>query len=283
MKSYPDRIATVKKTSEILGNFSVHAKKNFGQNFMVSPVIPERIANHPKITANTLVIEVGPGLGALTEFLLEKAKKVICYEIDKTLIPVLNDNFKDKNNFEIINADFLKVNIDEIQMEDYSNVIVVSNLPYYITSEILIKILSSTLKIDIIAMMQKEVAQRILKAKGGEENELSLASKYYSNVSKWCEVSKNDFFPKPHIDSTVLFFEKKEIDKKIDFMKWIRILMNQRRKTISNNLKGIISDKIRDDIYTSLNISPIARIDELSYGTIVDLIMKLDEVSTNEK
>ena len=149
-----ERIATVKKTSEILRSFSFFMKKNYGQNFLVVPKVPEYIANNIGIDKETLVIEIGPGVGALTEFLLEKAKKVICYEIDKDLIPILKEVFKDFDNFEVINKDFLKVDLSkEIDFSIYKKVVVASNLPYYITSEILIRLFKEDYPFVIAAMM----------------------------------------------------------------------------------------------------------------------------------
>ena len=168
----------------------------------------QRNVNKIDIDKETLVIEIGPGVGALTQCLLEKVKKVICYEIDETLIPILKEVFKEYDSLEVINKDFLKVDLEkEVDLTSYKKVVVASNLPYYITSEILIKLFVMDYPFSIAAMMQKEVAKRIIKSNGGkDENELTLCSKYFTTYKLIKEVSKNDFFPKPNVDSSVLLF-----------------------------------------------------------------------------
>lgn len=268
-----DRIATIKKTTEILHKYSINAKKSFGQNFMIAPTIPQVISEHPSITKETLVIEIGPGIGALTQFLLEKAKKVICYEIDSDLIPVLQNELASYDNLIINNQDFLKVDLKEIDFGDYKNVVVVSNLPYYITSELLIKLLLDEKNFTILAMMQKEVAQRILKGSRGEENELTVFAKYFSKISKVTEVSKNDFFPRPNVNSTVLCFEKMIVDYGEEFVQIIKILFSQRRKTIGNNLKKWFSDdKKVQTILEESNITVLTRVDELDWNQLLKLV-----------
>lgn len=275
-----ERIATVKKTSEILRDFSFSMKKNYGQNFLVVPKVPEYIASNIDIDKETLVIEIGPGVGALTEFLLERAKKVICYEIDKELIPILKEVFKDCDNLEVVHKDFLKVNLsDEINFNEYKKVVVASNLPYYITSEILIRLFKEEYPFVIAAMMQKEVAHRILKSKGGkDENELTLCAKYFTDFYLLKEVSKNDFFPKPNVDSTVLLFKKKEgVTKREEYIKLIRALYNQRRKTIWNNLKDCVESKEKlEEKLLKLNIDKGIRVEELEFKDILRLLEEVE-------
>ena len=271
-----ERIATVKKTSEILHDFSFLMKKNYGQNFLVVPKVPEYIANNIGIDKETLVIEIGPGVGALTEFLLENAKKVICYEIDKELIPILKEVFKDKDNLEVVHKDFLKVDLNkDIDFSEYKKVVVASNLPYYITSEILIRLFKEEYPFVIAAMMQKEVAHRILKSKGGkDENELTLCAKYFTEFSLLKEVSKNDFFPKPKVDSTVLLFKKKEgVTLREEYIKLIRALYTQRRKTIWNNLKDEVESKEElERTLEELMIERTTRVEELEFKDILRLL-----------
>lgn len=273
-----ERIATVKKTSEILSSFSFFMKKNYGQNFLISPNVPSYISEHSNIDKETLVIEIGPGVGALTQFLLEKAKKVICYEIDKDLIPILKEVLKEYDNLEVINRDILKVDLEkEINFNEYKNVVIASNLPYYITSEILIKLFKIDYPFTIVAMMQKEVAKRILKSDGGkDENELTLCSKYFTDYKLLKEVSKNDFFPRPKIDSTVLIFKKKEnVLNGVDFINFINVLYEQRRKTIWNNLKGLFETKEEMEIYLEkLQIEKATRVEELSFETIAKMFIE---------
>jgi len=269
-----ERIATVDVTRSILEKYQINPKNRYGQNFLVVPTIPSLVSELDEINNNSLVIEIGPGLGSLTQFLLEKAKKVICYEIDTQLADILKDTLKDYDNLEIVNQDFLSVDINTLDIKGYDNVVFVSNLPYYITSEILIKLLQAPLKFNIIAMMQKEVARRILDKK--DLNELVIYSHLFSNISKVTEVSKNDFFPKPNVDSTILRFEKKDILNKDQYIGIINSLFKQRRKTIFNNLKEINGNEISDyfiDYVLSINkLTRLTRIDDLSINQIFDLI-----------
>ena len=271
-----DRIATVKKTSEILRSFSFSMKKNYGQNFLVVPTVPLDIVNKIDIDKETLVIEIGPGVGALTQCLLEKAKKVICYEIDETLIPILKEVFKEYDSLEVINKDFLKVDLEkEVDLTSYKKVVVASNLPYYITSEILIKLFVMDYPFSIAAMMQKEVAKRIVKGNGGkDENELTLCSKYFTTYKLIKEVSKNDFFPKPNVDSSVLLFNKKDnIKDRQKFVNVIKVLFSQRRKTIYNNLKPLFDDTSEIEKFLNrLNIDKLTRVEDLSFDKIVEIV-----------
>lgn len=271
-----DRIATVKKTSEILRSFSFSMKKNYGQNFLVVPTVPLDIVNKIDIDKETLVIEIGPGVGALTQCLLEKAKKVICYEIDETLIPILKEVFKDYDSLEVINKDFLKVDLEkEVDLTSYKKVVVASNLPYYITSEILIKLFVMDYPFSIAAMMQKEVAKRIVKSNGGkDENELTLCSKYFTTYKLIKEVSKNDFFPKPNVDSSVLLFNKKDnIKDRQKFVNVIKVLFSQRRKTIYNNLEPLFDDNSEIEKFLNrLNIDKLTRVEDLSFNKIVEIV-----------
>ena len=186
-------IATVDETREILTKYCINPKERYGQNFLVSPKVPTLVSNNSLIGKETLVIEIGPGLGSMTQFLAQSAKKVLCYEIDSSLCSILKDIFSNIHNVEIKNSDFLKVDLKNIPIEGYSNVVIVSNLPYYITSDILCKIFLSGFKCDCIAMMQKEFAHRILNKK--DINELVLYSHMFNEVSILTEVTKNDFFP----------------------------------------------------------------------------------------
>ena len=269
-----DRIATIKRTKEILDKYQFRMKKNYGQNFMIVPKVPLLIANHPVLDKDATVIEVGPGVGALTQCLLEKVKRVVCYEIDKELIPILENELSEYPNLEIHNQDFLKVNLEDFKDE---KIVIVSNLPYYLTSEIIIKALSTSKKMDVIAMMQKEVAKRILTASGGkEENELTLYSKYFAEVTKLTDVSKNDFFPRPNVDSMVLIFRKKDVPSE-KFVNGIKVIFSQRRKTIYNNLKQYLNDEQRVlSLLDELNIEKNKRVEELDWETILKLIDKLE-------
>ena len=262
-------VATVKKTNEIMVEFGLHAKKNFGQNFLVVQKTVTDIIDLANIDEDSVIIEIGPGIGALTDVLLDRFKKVICFEIDKSLIEPLKHTFSDKDNFELYNEDILKVDLDKFINENLKNekVVIFSNLPYYITSEILTKLFVIKGVHQVVTMMQKEVAHRILKAdKGKDENELTLLAKHYCDFKLIKEVSKNDFFPKPHIDSTVLSFTIKENVPNIN--ETVKILFKQRRKTIYNNLTENYEKDFVINMLNKLNLNVSLRSEDL---TIIDI------------
>ena len=266
-------VATVKKTNEILVQFGLHAKKNFGQNFLVVQKTVNDIIELSDIDKDSVIIEIGPGVGALTDVLLDKFKRVICFEIDSSLIEPLQYTFSDKDNFELYNKDILKVDLNKFIEDNLKNekVVIFSNLPYYITSEILIKLFNCKNVTKIVTMMQKEVAHRILTAdKGKDENELTLLAKHYCDFKLVKEVSKNDFFPKPHIDSTVLAFKIKQ--NVSDINEIIKVLFKQRRKTIYNNLSSEYNKNFVLDLLKKLKIDQNKRSEDL---TVLD-IEKID-------
>lgn len=232
-----------KKIIQILEKNHFNLKKKFGQNFIIDENIINNIISKSNIDSNTLVIEVGPGAGALTYKLADVAKKVICYEIDETLKDVLSDVLFDKDNVEVIYQDFLKANVsDKIKDEKYDRLYVVGNLPYYITTPIIIKLIEDKINVDkIIVMVQKEVGERF-KAKPGSKDysSLSIFLNYYFEVTKIMDISRNIFIPKPNVDSIVVLFSKKESKQELKnentFFKLIRDSFKQKRKTIKNNL-----------------------------------------------
>lgn len=238
-----------KKLKENLAEENFYFKKKFGQNFIVDKNIIHNIISKANIDKNTLVIEIGPGAGSLTQELDKVSGHVIAYEIDKTLKPILEKaNFQ---NTEIIYEDFLKRNIKEdLKKHDFKKTYVVANLPYYITTPIIIKLIQDKLNIDkIVVMVQKEVGNRF-KAKPNtkEYNSLSIFLNYYFTVEKLLDVSKNVFIPKPNVDSIVVSFTKKENKVKVDneqiFFKLVKDAFKQKRKTLKNNLKNYDLNKI---------------------------------------
>lgn len=240
-----------KKMTEELNKENFNFKKKFGQNFIVDKNIIHSIISKSKIDKDTLVIEIGPGGGSLTTELDKLSGHVISYEIDKTLKPILEKH--NLNNTTIIYEDFLKRNIKEdLKNFSYKKTYVVANLPYYITTPIIIKLIEDKLNIDkIVVMVQKEVGDRF-KAKPNtkEYNSLSIFLNYYYTVEKLLDVSKNVFIPKPNVDSIVVSFTKKENQVKVDneeiFFKLVRDSFKQKRKTLKNNLKGYNLKKIEE-------------------------------------
>ena len=240
-----------KKMTEELNKENFNFKKKFGQNFIVDKNIIHSIISKSNIDKDTLVIEIGPGAGSLTTELDKISGHVLAYEIDKTLKPILEKH--NLNNTTIIYEDFLKRNIEEdLKKYSYEKTYVVANLPYYITTPIIIKLIEDKLNIDkIVVMVQKEVGDRF-KAKPStkEYNSLSIFLNYYYTVEKLLDVSKNVFIPKPNVDSIVVAFTKKENKVKVDneqiFFKLVRDSFKQKRKTLKNNLKGYNLEKIEE-------------------------------------
>ena len=241
-------IATPSRTKEILEKFDLFAKKNYGQNFLTEPGIVSKIANHAVVSDHTIVIEIGPGIGALTQMLSQVAKKVIAYEIDERLPEVLAYSLEDCDNVEIILEDFMTVDLKAI-VDQYpeDDVVVAANLPYYITTPILFKIFESNADIKrITVMMQKEVADRfIARVNTKDYNALSVISAYRCEMSKVMNVPKNVFMPKPNVDSAVLQFRFKPqtIENENEFFEMVKACFKQRRKTIYNNLGEYFDDK----------------------------------------
>ena len=230
-------------------NFAV--QKKYGQNFLVDTNILEGIVNAAEITKDDVVLEIGPGMGSLTQYLLEAAKEVIAVEVDKMLIPILKDNLKEYDNLTLIHGDVLKLDLDEILKGQ--RVKVVANLPYYITTPIVMELLEKQENIEsITVMVQKEVAQRMQEGPGSKSyGALSLAVQFYSKPEIVLNVSKHCFLPKPDVDSAVIkldIYKKEERPvqaKDAEFMFClIRAAFNQRRKTLLNALSNDAGTKI---------------------------------------
>ena len=238
----------IQETKFILKKYNLKANKNLGQNFLINREVLETIVSSAQIGDKDLVIEIGPGLGTLTEFLLEKTKKVICVEIDKNMINVLQDRFALYNNIEIINEDILKLNLNEIienekQKHEIKNVKIVANLPYYITTPIVMKLLEDRLKIESITIMiQKEVADRLIDKPGGKNcGAITYSINYYAEPEGIMDVDKSSFIPEPEVTSKVLKLKirntpKVQVDDPEKMFKIIKCAFLQRRKTLLNAL-----------------------------------------------
>ena len=269
-----------KKIKEELENKNFNLKKKFGQNFIVDENIIDSIVNKAQITKNTLVLEIGPGAGSLTYKLAKLAKNVICYEIDTTLKEILENNLREYNNVEIIYEDFLKANVlDKLKEYDFKQLYVVANLPYYITTPILIKIIEDNILVDkIVVMVQKEVGDRFkAKPNSKDYSSLSVYLNYYFNTKKLLDVSRNVFMPKPNVDSIVVEFTKKERKKLKDeqlFFKLVRDAFKQKRKNLRNNLKGYNLDKI-EEVLKKYNFDLTARAEQLDIDVFIDIANNL--------
>ena len=252
-------IGTPKKTFEILKKHGFTFKKSLGQNFLIDSNILNRIVDGAGVDKTVGVIEIGPGIGSLTEALAKKAKKVISFEIDGRLLPILAETLVDYNNVEIINNDILKVDVDNIiaeKMSDCDKIMVVANLPYYITTPILTHLIENTEKIDdYVVMMQREVANR-LNAKVGTKdyNSLTILLNYYTDVEYLFTVPKKVFVPAPNVESAVVKImtkEKKEFEVDQKFFKFVRSCFVQRRKTLLNNLISSYGKDKKQDLQAS--------------------------------
>lgn len=234
-----------KETMFILNKYKISASKSLGQNFLINDEVIEKIINSANISNEDLIIEIGPGLGTLTKRLLEKAKKVIAIELDKRMITILEERFSLYDNFELINNDILKVNLKEIiqKAEGVKNVKVVANLPYYITTPIIMKLLEDRLNIEsITVMVQKEVAKRLTAEPGSKGvGAITYAVNYYCIPEEITLVPNSSFIPEPEVESEVIKLNlRKEIPVKIQneelFFKFIKASFMQRRKTLVNGI-----------------------------------------------
>lgn len=273
-------ISSKKYVDETLRANNLVANKALGQNFLVESEIASYIVDSANITKETCVIEIGPGLGALTEFAIKKAGLLMAFEIDKNMVNILTKTFENEDNILINNIDFLKVDIEktieEINQKGYNDIVVLSNLPYYITSKLLNKILVNDIKIrSIVTMMQKEVGQKILKPEKKDYNLLSIILDYQFDVSVVKYVGKNSYLPRPEIDSIVLKFERVQPRYEVNFKTLIDVsnaLLAARRKTVSNNLKPVFNNQEElNNCLEKLSILPNTRIEQLTIKNIVDI------------
>ncbi len=243
------KIANPANTIDIIKKYDFNFQKKFGQNFLIDTHVLDKICSESGLGKNDLAIEIGPGIGALTQYLAITAKAVVAVEIDKNLLPILGDTLKDYKNTELINADFLKVDLEKLIDEciqkygEFDNIRIIANLPYYITTPIIMNVLESHTHIDsITVMIQKEVADRMQAAPGSKNyGALSLAVQYYSDPYVVAFVPQNCFIPRPKVGSSVIrldiYKDKpiKTVNEKLMFQ-IIRAGFNQRRKTLVNSL-----------------------------------------------
>lgn len=240
-----------KETMFILKKYNISANKSLGQNFLVDDNVIENIVESANIAKDDLVIEIGPGLGTLTARLLEKAKKVIAIELDNRMINILNDRFSLYENFELINEDVLKVDLRKLISENKAQKVkVVANLPYYITTPIIMKLLEDKLEIEsITVMIQKEVAKR-LTAKPGDKlsGAITYSVNYYCEPEEVVTVPNSSFIPEPEVESEVIKLKLRkeppvQIKNEEIFFKLIKASFMQRRKTLIN---GITNSEIME-------------------------------------
>ena len=280
----------LEETNFIMKKYKIKANKGLGQNFLIDSQVIEKIVECSNIEKEDLVIEIGPGLGTLTKYLLEKAGKVICIELDEKMIEILNDRFFLYNNFELINQDVLKVNLNEIIKNaknglNIKNAKIVANLPYYITTPIIMKLLEEKLDLEsITVMVQKEVADRLIEIPGGKNTgAITYAVYYYASSSEILEVPQNSCIPEPEVVSKVIKLNiRKEppiqVKNKDLMFKIIKFAFMQRRKTLLNSLtnSGIFNSKEEGiDILKKANVDINVRAEKLTlqdFANISDLM-----------
>ena len=287
------RIADYSVTKAVLERHGFTFKKSFGQNFLTDTNILQKIVDTAEIDKNVNVIEIGPGIGALTEFLAENAAEVVAFEIDERLVPILEDTLRDHDNIKVINEDVLKADL-QTRVKEFKNpnlpIKVVANLPYYITTPILMHLIESKIPFaEFVVMMQKEVADRIsaepnTKAYGS----LSIAVQYYMTAKVAFVVPRTVFVPAPNVDSAILKMTRHEqplVEVKDEdfFFRVSKISFVHRRKTLWNNLTSHFgkSEEVKTKLEQALenaNIKPSIRGEALSIPDIARLSDALREV-----
>lgn len=271
------------ETEFLLNKYKLKANKSLGQNFLINEQIIDDIVRVADVNENDLIIEIGPGLGSLTSKLADNAKKVIAIELDQNMIEILKERFSLYKNVELIHGDIMKVDLKEIIGEE-KNVKIVANLPYYITTPIVMKLLEENLKMEsITVMVQKEVGERFCANPDGKEyGAITVSINYYSNPKIVLEVPKDNFNPIPEVDSCVVQLKLKENhielnDKKL-FFRLIKTAFSQRRKNIGNSLTGIGMTKQEvKEMLEALGLDINLRAENLSinqYAQIANYIAK---------
>lgn len=258
-------MSVLKDTKFIMDKYHITANKNLGQNFLIDDDTVSGIVDVANVSKDDLIIEIGPGLGTLTKELLDRAGKVICIELDKRMIEILNDRFSMYDNFKVLNDDVLKVNLKElIAKEKIKTTKIVANLPYYITTPIIMKLLEDRLDIETITVMiQKEVADRLVTKPGtGDTGAITYAIHYYTNPKRVLEVPNTAFIPEPKVNSTVISLEvlkepKVAVKSEEKLFEVIKTAFMQKRKTLLNALANSNKYGSKEQICKTLELLSI--------------------------
>ena len=283
-------LSNINVVREILSRHGFHFSKALGQNFIVNPEVCPRIAYESGVDKDMCALEIGPGIGVLTKELAKRAKRVLAVEIDEALPPVLAETLAEFDNVTVLSADVLKIDVLKTAREHFGDTpfVVCANLPYYITSPILMKLLEEGCGAEsITVMVQKEAAQRIAAKPGTRDcGALTAAIHYYSEPEKLFDVGKNSFVPAPKVDSSVIRLKiRKEPPVSVPdekyFFKVIRSSFGQRRKTLANSVSGGLG-LTKDEILCALErcgLSPTARAEELSLEDFAAFSAALAEIT----
>ena len=285
-----EKLSNPQKTIEVLQKYNFSFQKKFGQNFLIDPHVLDKIIAAAEITKDDFVLEIGPGIGTLTQYLAEAAREVVAVEIDSTLIPILEDTLNAYDNVSVINEDVLKVDLRKLAEERNGGkpIKVVANLPYYITTPIIMSLFESHVPLkSLTVMVQKEVALRMQAGPGTKDyGALSLAVQYYASPYLAANVPPNCFMPRPNVGSAVIRltrFEETPVqvkDEKLLF-RLIRASFNQRRKTLQNGLVNsqeldFTKEQVAAAIAT-LGVSPSVRGEALTLEQFAALAHALSE------
>lgn len=286
-------IATPTKTAEIMRKYDITMKKSLGQNFLIEPTILDKMIQSSDITKETTVIEIGPGIGALTEYLALSAKEVLAFEIDPRFVNILSDTLSDYDNVKVIHEDILQVNFGDEQfnhLREATDLVVVANLPYYITTPIIMHLLDSNLPFNRLAMMmQKEVAERMTALVGTKAyNSLTIAIQNRMEAEISFIVPKNVFIPKPNVDSAVLLLTRREkplveVDDPKAFEQFVQLAFTQRRKTLWNNIRNYYKDGEAEqdelsEAFEQAEIDPKRRAETLTVFEFEKLFNKIKNI-----
>ena len=270
-------IASFNKTKAILDEFGLSAQKKFGQNFLIDANIVNKIAQYA-CDLDTISVEIGPGIGSLSEFLALNSKKVYAHEIDQHLLPVLAKTLAAYDNIAIIEGDFLKVDFKKMPYFN-DEIVVCANLPYYITTPILFKLIDSKLRIKkIVIMVQKEVGERFKAQVGTKDyNALSVILQSRFDIKEVAKVPRHLFYPAPKVDSAVISFEKKEAPLVID-EELVKCAFQKRRKTLYNNLKEKYTQAVISHLFNSLDLKADVRAEALDVLTFCKMSEVIKDV-----
>ena len=280
------QIANVSATRHILKKFNLRASKRLGQNFLIDAEVVRAIVNAAEISEGEDVLEIGPGIGTLTQGLLEAGAKVTAVELDKKLPAVLAETLEGYENFQLVQGDILKVDISELMPQKFK---VVANLPYYITTQILLTLLEKNLPITkIVTMVQREVAERMISPPGSKSyGAMSVAVQFRAEPKIIFDVPPNAFLPRPEVTSSVVVCDVRkspvEVSDEKFFVKVVRGAFNQRRKTLYNSLAGagFLKEKIFK-AFEAANIQAERRAETLSIEEFARLADELKKVSAND-
>jgi 16S rRNA (adenine1518-N6/adenine1519-N6)-dimethyltransferase len=285
-----NKVSTPTKTNELLKKYDIKLKKSLGQNFLVDPNILRNIVAAADLDASKGVLEIGPGIGALTQHLAESAGHVVAVEIDLRLFPVLEETLASYPHVQLIHGDILKIDLEELFKEyfqEVSQVSVVANLPYYVTTPIVMKLLEAKLPLEhIVVMVQKEVAERMGAAPGTKQyGSLSVAVQYYCEPKVVAIVPSTVFIPKPDVDSAVIRLTVRskppvEVKDELFFFEVMQACFVQRRKTLWNNMLSKFGKENKDQLIRALNrcsIDPARRGETLSIAEFALLAEMIQE------